>query len=93
IVTRAQVVSMIERCPSGALTYEFTETGETNEPDLPEGIAVITDGPLWVTGKITIERSDGKTVEIRNRMTLCRCGHSKNKPFCDGSHLDAHFKG
>jgi len=93
IVTRAQVISMIERCPSGALTYEFTETGETNEPDLPEGIAVITDGPLWVTGKITIERSDGKTVEIRNRMTLCRCGHSKNKPFCDGSHLDAHFKG
>ncbi|WP_097651062.1 CDGSH iron-sulfur domain-containing protein [Candidatus Chloroploca asiatica] len=39
-----------------------------------------------VTGNILVERSDGQAVEIRNRMTLCRCGQSKNKPFCDGTH-------
>ena len=93
IAVSSQVIAMVERCPSGALTYEITATGETIEPDLPEGISVITDGPLWVTGNITIERADGKTAEVRNRVTLCRCGQSKNKPFCDGTHLDIKFKG
>lgn len=121
-IVRAQVMSMIERCPSGALTYELeevaseslasdndseaqqsaarqmkaNETGVSgsvaNEPDLPREISVITDGPLWVTGGIPMERADGKKLEIRNRMTLCRCGHSKNKPLCDGSHTDVAFK-
>jgi CDGSH-type Zn-finger protein len=43
-------------------------------------------GPLWVTGSIPIERSDGKPFEIRNRVTLCSCGRSNNKPLCDGEH-------
>jgi CDGSH-type Zn-finger protein len=40
-----------------------------------------------------IERSDGQPVEVRNRVTLCRCGHSENKPFCDGTHEEIGFKG
>lgn len=90
---RAQVIAMIERCPSGALTYEIAPGAETIEPDYPEEIAVIADGPLWVTGGIEIARADGQPVETRNRVTLCRCGHSKNKPFCDGTHIDVKFKG
>ncbi|HSJ52250.1 MAG TPA: CDGSH iron-sulfur domain-containing protein, partial [Anaerolineae bacterium] len=43
-------------------------------------------GPLWVTGGISIERADGKFFEARNRVTLCCCGLSKNKPLCDGAH-------
>lgn len=88
---RAQVMAMVERCPSGALTYEVG--GSVIEPDLPTEIAIIPDGPIWLSGGIPVERSDGESVETRNRVTLCRCGHSANKPLCDGSHQEAGFKG
>ena len=93
-IVRAQVMAMIERCPSGSYTYALDEDSADIEPDLPQQVAVTTEmtaagpiaGPLWVTGNILIERSDGQPVETRNRVTLCRCGQSKNKPFCDGTH-------
>jgi len=88
---RAEAMAMIERCPSGALTY--AADGETIEPDLPAGVAVIPDGPLWVSGGIEVTRADGSTLEQRNRVTLCRCGHSASKPLCDGSHKEAGFTG
>lgn len=91
---RSLVMAMVERCPSGALTYRIEADGNDIEPDLPQQIAVtievLTDGPiagpLWVTGGIPVERSDGQPLEIRNRVTLCNCGHSGNKPLCDGTH-------
>ncbi len=91
---RSLVAAMVERCPSGALTYHF-EPGEPDiEPDLPVQVADTTEmtsdgpiaGPLWVTGGIPIERADGKPFETRNRVTLCNCGKSCNKPLCDGTH-------
>ena len=90
-VVRGQVMAMIERCPSGALTY--TVDGELVEPALPVEIAVIPDGPLWLTGGIPVDRSDGEPFETRNRVTLCRCGYSAAKPLCDGSHKEAGFIG
>ena len=89
---RAQVAAMVERCPSGALTYELAESGPI-EPDLPAEVAVIPDGPLWVSGGIPVERADGQPFETRNRVTLCRCGQSSAKPLCDGSHKEAGFVG
>jgi hypothetical protein len=95
---RAQVIAMVERCPSGSYTYSL-EAGEPDvEPDLPRQIALTTEitaegpiaGPLWVTGNIPIERSDGQHWETRNRVTLCSCGSSKNKPLCDGTHRELH---
>jgi len=91
---RAQIMAMIERCPSGSYTYALKEGQADVEPDLPQQVAVITEitsagpiqGPLWVMGNIPIERSDGKPFETRNRVTLCGCGQSKNKPLCDGTH-------
>lgn len=88
---RSQVMAMVERCPSGALTYEVE--GATVEPDLPTEVSVIPDGPLWITGGIPVERSDGQPVEVRNRVTLCRCGQSATKPLCDGSHKEVGFTG
>lgn len=91
---RSQVIAMIERCPSGSLTYAL-EAGQADiEPDLPQQVAVVTEitsegpiaGPLWVTGSIPIERADGLPLETRNRVTLCRCGRSRSKPLCDGTH-------
>lgn len=94
---RALVMAMVERCPSGSYVYAIQEGDEEIEPDLPQQIAVTTeitsdgpiDGPLWVTGSIPIERADGQPLETRNRVTLCRCGRSKNKPLCDGTHRPA----
>ncbi len=91
---RAQIIAMVERCPSGSYTYALAAGEADVEPDLPRQIAVTTEvtsdgpivGPLWVTGSIPIERSDGQPFETRNRVTLCRCGRSRNKPLCDGSH-------
>ena len=88
---RAQIMAMVERCPSGALSFALDPDTENVEPDLPEEIAVIPDGPLWVSGGIPVERRDGQPLETRNRVTLCRCGASARKPLCDGSHKDIGF--
>lgn len=84
-------MAMIERCPSGALTYRLAEDQSDIEPDLKCEIGVVDDGPLFLTGGISVTRSDGLEYEVRNRVTLCRCGASKNKPLCDGSHHDVGF--
>ncbi len=93
---RSLVMAMVERCPSGALTYRIEADGPDIEPDLPQQVAVTTEiasdgpiaGPLWVTGGIPVERSDGQPFETRNRVTLCNCGHSCSKPLCDGAHRE-----
>lgn len=86
-------------CPGGRLTIQRKD-GEKIEPDLPQEISPIEDpaekhrGPLWVKGGITVEGADGETYEVRNRVTLCRCGESSNMPFCDASHLQCkHMEG
>ena len=88
---RAQVMAMVERYPSGALSFDLDPAGENLEPSLPKEIAVTPGGALWVSGGIPIERNDGKAFEIRNRVTLCRCGHSSKKPLCDGTHKEIGF--
>jgi CDGSH-type Zn-finger protein len=93
---RAQVIAMIERCPSGSYTYSMQEGEADVEPDLPQQIAVTTEitsegpiaGPLWVTGNLLVERADGMPFETRNRVTLCCCGRSSIKPLCDGTHRE-----
>ena len=56
----AQIIGMIERCPSGTLSYTLEPGGEIIEQDLPKEVVVIPDGPLWITGGIPVERSDGQ---------------------------------
>ena len=86
-------MAMVERCPSGTLAYALEPDGENLEPDLPVEISVTPDGALWLSGGITVERSDGQPFETRNRVTLCRCGNSGNKPLCDGMHKEIGFSG
>jgi len=87
----------VHDCPSGRLTLK-DKTGKVVEQKYDESISLTEDkpagvsGPVWVKGGIEIESSDGKKYEKRNRVTLCRCGKSKNKPFCDGSHIVTGFK-
>lgn len=89
---RLAVINMVEKCPSGALTYRFDGDDAEVEPEYAAQIAAIDDGPLWVTGAIPVTTSTGTTLETRARVTLCRCGQSGNKPLCDGSHKEAGFR-
>jgi CDGSH-type Zn-finger protein len=85
-------------CPSGRLVLVNEKTGEIYEPDLKPGIGILEDpvmkvsGPIWVKGGIRIQSADGESYQIRNRATLCRCGHSHNKPFCDSTHIKVEFQ-
>ena len=87
---RALMREMIWRCPSGRVAFVDAD-GNDVEPELSQNIAVLPGGPLWVRGGIPITSADGSQWETRNRVTLCRCGASSNKPFCDGSHATIRF--
>jgi hypothetical protein len=71
----------------------WEKNGKVIESDFEPSIGLVEDtqakkmGPIWVRGGIPVESAAGKPYEVRNRVTLCRCGKSSNKPFCDGSHL------
>ena len=95
---RDTAVEECHQCPSGRLVAWDKNSGQALEPDLQTSISVTsdpfteTDGPLWLKGGIPVEAADGSAYEVRNRVTLCRCGHSRNKPFCDGRHVTARFR-
>ena len=80
-------------CPSGRLVV-WKKEGKALEPVLERSIGLVQlpngefKGTIWVRGGIPIEAANGETYEIRNRVTLCGCGKSLNKPFCDGSHRE-----
>jgi len=74
-------------CYSGRLTAWDKKTGKAIEPKLKPAIGIIKEGPILVKGGVPIESADGSQYEVKNRVSLCRCGKSKNKPFCDGSHF------
>jgi CDGSH-type Zn-finger protein len=85
-------------CPSGRLVVWDKETSVAIEPTFEPSVGLIEDpsqgvaGPIWVRGGIPITSADGETYEVRNRVTLCRCGGSNNKPFCDGTHAAIGFR-
>ncbi len=84
-------------CPAGRLVAWDKKTKEQIEPDFEQSISLVEDpvahtsGPTWVKDRVLIESADGTLYEVRNRVTLCRCGKSKNKPFCDGHHITSRF--
>lgn len=85
------------KCPSGRLVVWNKNTGKPIEPAFRPSIGLVEDpdngvsGPIRLKGGIPLGSSDGTEYETRNRATLCRCGQSGNKPFCDGSHIECGF--
>jgi CDGSH-type Zn-finger protein/uncharacterized Fe-S cluster protein YjdI len=81
-----QVAELAHNCPSGAITYERSDGGAQESAPRVNLIRIRENGPLAVHAEVTLV-GHGEML----RTTLCRCGHSANKPFCDGSHTAAGF--
>jgi uncharacterized Fe-S cluster protein YjdI len=88
--TAEAVADVIRRCPSGALQYQRPGEHSMSHPtdtasSTDVRIEFIKDGPVKVTGGVTLVTEDGAT-EHQKRVFLCRCGGSARKPLCDGTH-------
>jgi CDGSH-type Zn-finger protein/uncharacterized Fe-S cluster protein YjdI len=86
------VAEVVMRCPTGALHFERTDGGPP-EPIPTENIVILNeDGPLYIRGNIQILSPDREVLIEDTRISLCRCGDSNDKPFCDGLHTVIDFK-
>lgn len=85
-----EIIATVRQCPAGAVRYSVDGVEERDQDGAP-GILFVPNGPYVVTGGIDlvgVERGEGASTE---HFTLCRCGGSKNKPFCDGAHWHIKF--
>ena len=97
------IVRQVEACPSGALSWERNADVTGGDPPVataavppsvaPVAIQARPNGPLVVHGLLAVTLPDGTVVERPKVAAFCRCGHSANKPFCDGSHARVGFVG
>jgi CDGSH-type Zn-finger protein/uncharacterized Fe-S cluster protein YjdI len=81
------VAALANECPSGAITYERHDGRTGESAPLANTLFVRENGPLAINADLTIDGEDAGY-----RVALCRCGTSKNKPFCDVSHVGAQFE-
>lgn len=92
-----QAIKEANLCPAGRLMM-FDKEGNSLESPQEISVSLLEDkglrisGPLWLRGGIRVENENGESYEVRNKQTLCRCGKSKNKPFCDSAHRHVKFK-
>ena len=86
------VAATILTCPSGALHYERKDGGAVEPIPEHNTIRLVQNGPLYLRGDFTIVNGNGELVVNDTRASLCRCGASANKPFCDNSHRTVGFE-
>lgn len=86
-----EVREVVLRCPTGALSYDFADGSAMETADAVNTVQVAYNGPLFVRGDLTIDGAPEEVPGLKYRAALCRCGQSKNKPYCDNSHEDAGF--
>jgi uncharacterized Fe-S cluster protein YjdI len=89
-----RIIDQVNQCPSGALSHYKNAEGPKITKDMSKiKIQVMENGPLRVMGEMEITHKDGSTEIKETAASFCRCGHSANKPFCDGSHKKEGFEG
>jgi len=86
-----RVADVVLRCPTGALHYERHDGGAAETAPGTNEVVPDPDGPLYLRGDVELAAEDGTVVARDTRVALCRCGASRNRPFCDGSHWTAGF--
>jgi CDGSH-type Zn-finger protein/uncharacterized Fe-S cluster protein YjdI len=85
------IAEVVARCPSGALHFVRTDGGAAEKPAEEATIVPRPRGPLYVRGRVQLRSAAGSVTVEDTRLALCRCGKSRNKPFCDNSHRAAAF--
>ncbi len=90
-----RIIAQIKQCPSGALSHFLNADGpEKLTPEIePIRIEVRKNASLLIRATTLIVDADGNEVLKEKQVSLCRCGASQNKPFCDGSHRKIGFEG
>ena len=86
------IADAVERCPTGALRHERLDGIEGEVPARPTRVVPIEDGPLLLVGDLDVRAPTGDRITHEARLTLCRCGMSRNQPFCDNSHLRSNWQ-
>jgi uncharacterized Fe-S cluster protein YjdI len=87
-----ELKNQIDKCPSGALSYEKIETDKQIK-NMKTEVELMKNGPLLVKGNVEIKSHDGTMVTKEKMTAFCRCGASQNKPYCDGNHKADGFVG
>jgi len=87
-----EVVQVVQRCPTGALHFMRHDGGAAEPVPDHNTITASANGPLFLRGDLEVIAPDGSVLLKDTRIALCRCGASKNKPFCDGSHAKKGFQ-
>lgn len=89
-----KIMSQVDKCPSGALSYYKKGEKQKNEETNTECIVEpMTNGPLMVYGNIKVKDIEGNEINKNKLTAFCRCGASQNKPYCDGTHTKIDFLG
>jgi uncharacterized Fe-S cluster protein YjdI len=92
--TTEKMVEQVNKCPSGALSFYYNEKADDNASIVTNTqVEAIPNGPLMVYGNITVKDKDGNETNKHKVTAFCRCGHSSNKPYCDGTHVKVKFEG
>jgi CDGSH-type Zn-finger protein/uncharacterized Fe-S cluster protein YjdI len=91
VSTDEEIGAVVGSCPTGALSVEFGDGAGVEQPDPVNTVHVTYNGPLFFRGDLEIDGAPDDALGLRFRAALCRCGASKNKPFCDNSHDAAEF--
>ena len=93
-----EIIETVNACPTVALTYYYNNS-ERNQimdkkpKEARNKIEIFENGPIMVPAHINVVDSKGNIFKPGEDKFICRCGHSANKPFCDGSHMAKGFKG
>ncbi|RYZ20744.1 MAG: hypothetical protein EOP49_47425 [Sphingobacteriales bacterium] len=91
----AAIMAQVQQCPSGALSFFHNDKEAEDEAVIESDtkVEMLPNGPLLVYGNLTVRDRDGNETRKSKVTAFCRCGQSKNKPYCDGSHVPAGFNG
>lgn len=84
-----EIIALVKKCPSGALSYSIAGKQQRNFEREPQ-ITISKNGPYHISGEIVLQHD--LQPPATEHYSLCRCGASKNKPFCDGSHHQSGFQ-
>jgi CDGSH-type Zn-finger protein/uncharacterized Fe-S cluster protein YjdI len=90
---KAELVRIVQRCPTGALRAVDSDGSLVADPVPPiNEVTVCPDGPIYVRGRFVVDYGDDGLTAEETRVALCRCGASRNKPYCDAAHSKVRFR-